>query len=54
MTEDKQANFLSRNPWVYVVLAFVLLLGAWSTLITVAVKNSPEKLELPAKSMTEK
>jgi len=39
-------NFLSRNPWVYVVLAFVLLLTAWSTLITIAVKHSPKVIEV--------
>ena len=38
--------FLAKNPWVYVVLAFDILLGAWSTLITIAVKHSPAKIEL--------
>lgn len=39
----------SRNPlhslWFWVVLAFLLLITAWSTLITYAVKNAPEKIE---------
>jgi hypothetical protein len=38
--------FLSRNPWIYVVLAFALLLGAWSTLITIAVKHTPQQIEV--------
>jgi hypothetical protein len=38
--------FLSRNPWIYVVLAFALLLGAWSTLISIAVKHSPQQIEV--------
>ena len=38
--------FISRNPWLYVVLAFVLLLGAWSALISVAVKISPQQVEV--------
>lgn len=38
--------FVSRNPWIYIVLAFVLLLGAWSTLISVAVKYSPQPIEV--------
>jgi hypothetical protein len=38
--------FLSRHPWIYVVLAFALLLGAWSTLISLAVKHSPQQIEL--------
>ena len=40
------SSFLSRNPWIYVVLAFLLLLTAWSTLITVAVKFSPQQIEV--------
>ncbi len=32
--------FLSRNPWIYVVLAFAVLLGAWSTLIFEVKKDS--------------
>jgi len=40
------AAFVSRNPWIYVVLAFVVLLGAWSTLISVAVKYSPQTIEV--------
>jgi hypothetical protein len=38
--------FLSRHPWIYVVLAFVLLIGAWSTLISIAVKHTPPQIEL--------
>jgi len=38
--------FLNRNPWLYVVLAFALLIGAWSTLITIAVKYSPQQIEV--------
>ena len=40
------AAFLSRHPWIYVVLAFVLLIGAWSTLISIAVKHTPPQIEL--------
>lgn len=40
------AAFVSRNPWIYVVLAFALLLGAWSTLISVAFKYSPQQIEV--------
>jgi hypothetical protein len=38
--------YVSRNPWIYIVLAFVVLLAAWSTLITIAVKYSPEQIEV--------
>lgn len=40
------AAFASRNPWIYVVLAFILLLGAWSTLISIAIKHSPRQIEV--------
>lgn len=43
---QENLSFLNRNPWIYVVLAFVLLISAWSALITLAVKNSPEKIEV--------
>jgi hypothetical protein len=38
--------FLSRHPWIYVVLAFMLLIGAWTTLISIAVKHTPPQIEL--------
>jgi hypothetical protein len=34
------------KPVLLIILAFLLLIGAWSALITVAVKHSPEKIEL--------
>jgi hypothetical protein len=40
------SSFLNRHPWIYIVLAFVLLISAWSALITLAVKNSPETIEV--------
>jgi hypothetical protein len=40
------ATFISRHPWIYVVLAFVVLIGAWSTLITIASKYSPQVIEV--------
>lgn len=43
---ESRPGFLVRHPWLLVVLAFALLLGAWSTLITVAVKNSPQQVEV--------
>lgn len=40
------AEFVSRHPWLYVVLAFAVLLTAWSTLISVAVKFAPQQIEV--------
>jgi len=39
--------FLARNPWIFVVLAFALLIGAWSALITIANKHAPREIEVP-------
>lgn len=35
-----------RPPWIYVILAFVLLISAWSTLIVIASKNRADSIEL--------
>ncbi len=32
----------TRHPWLFVVLAFIILIAMWSTLITIAVRHSPE------------
>jgi hypothetical protein len=45
-TLETRPGFLVRHPWLLVLLAFALLLGAWSTLIAVAVKNSPQQVEV--------
>lgn len=38
---------IAKHPWIYVVLAFLLLIGAWTTLITLAVKHAPQQVEVP-------
>jgi hypothetical protein len=40
------SRFIHRNPWLYIVLAFVLLIAAWSALITIAVKHTPERIQV--------
>lgn len=40
------SQFVYRNPWIYIVLAFVVLLGAWSALISIAVKHTPQQIEV--------
>lgn len=39
-------SLLDRHPWFPFVLAFVLLLGAWTSMIFIAVKNRPEEVPL--------
>lgn len=36
----------ARSLWFWVILAFVLLIAAWATLITIASKNQPEMIEV--------
>jgi hypothetical protein len=48
MSTERPA-FLIRHPWIFVCFAFLLLIGAWSALITVAVKHAPQQIEVNAK-----
>ena len=41
------AAFLARHPWIYVVLAFAILIGAWSVFIVLAHQHAPEQIEVP-------
>ena len=46
-TSEKKKSMLStlnRHPWIYVVVAFSVLIAAWATLIAIAIKNRPEPL----------
>ncbi len=47
--DEKKDGFLVRHPWLFVLLAFALLISAWTALITVAVKHSPQQVELNLK-----
>jgi len=40
------AALLAKHPWLYIVFAFMLLIGAWSTLITIAAKHTPQVIEV--------
>lgn len=44
---ETKPSLLARRPWLLVLFAFILLLGAWSALITIAVKNAPQQIKLP-------
>jgi hypothetical protein len=37
---------LKERPWLFVVLAFMLLIGAWTTMIVLAVNHQPEAIPL--------
>ncbi|MBE7498560.1 MAG: hypothetical protein HS117_26780 [Verrucomicrobiaceae bacterium] len=39
-------GFFGRRPWLWVVAAFVVLLGAWTALFYIAMNNQPEVVPL--------
>lgn len=39
-------GMLRRHPWLWIIVAFLLLIGAWTALISIAVKNKPASIEL--------
>lgn len=43
-------QFIRRNPWIYVVLAFVVLGAAWATLIVLAVGQKTPDIPLQNRS----
>jgi hypothetical protein len=46
---ESSPGFLVRHPWLFVVFAFLVLITAWSALITVAVKCAPQQVEVNLK-----
>ena len=36
----------ARSLWIWVIFAFVLLISAWTLLITIATRNNPEVIEV--------
>lgn len=45
-SNESRSSFFVRHPWVFVLFAFLLLIGAWSALITIAVKNAPQPVKV--------
>jgi len=43
---SSRPGFFLRHPWLFVVFAFALLIGAWTTLISVAAKHAPQVIEV--------
>jgi len=37
-------RFISRNPWIFVVLAFLLLIGAWVAIYILAARVPTQPL----------
>ena len=39
-------TFLKQRPWIWVLIAFVVLFTAWGSFFAIAIKNQPEKIPL--------
>ncbi|RBP46466.1 hypothetical protein DES53_102857 [Roseimicrobium gellanilyticum] len=39
-------KYLAERPWIWVVVSFVVLIGALASFVTTAVKNMPETVSL--------
>jgi hypothetical protein len=48
--EQKPPGLFTRRPWLFVVMAFALLIAAWAAMVTIAVKNGQEKVPVPKKA----
>ncbi len=48
--DEKPPGWFNRRPWLYVLLAFAILLAAWGALITIAFRNAQEKIPVPKHS----
>lgn len=39
-------TFLSKRPWLLIVLAFALLIGGWVFLLKLAAENRPQSVPI--------
>lgn len=46
MEEPSKPRGNARSLWFWVILAFVILISAWSLLIVIASRNQPEVIEI--------
>jgi len=37
--------WLGQRPWIWIIVFFLLFMGAWAGLITIAVRNAPPPIE---------
>ncbi|MCF7788826.1 MAG: hypothetical protein K9N47_22065 [Prosthecobacter sp.] len=44
--KSETLGWVASRPWLWVVLAFVVLLSAWSVLFYIALNNQPEVVPL--------
>ncbi len=42
-----KASWIGRRPWLWVWLAFIVLIAVWTVFIFLAVNHQPEVIPLP-------
>ena len=43
---QNDTNKGARNLWIWVLIAFLVLISAWTALIIIATRNQPEIIEI--------
>ena len=38
-------EMFKNRPWLWIVVAFLLLIGAWTTLISIAITHQPATIQ---------
>ena len=43
---EPKLGFFGKRPWLYVVIAFMIMFTAWGFMFTLAIKHRPETVPL--------
>ncbi len=46
------ANWIQKRPWIFVVVAFLILIASWVVLLKLAATHRPEPVPLDKPSLT--
>ena len=41
---SREPGFFGKRPWLYVVVAFLIMFSAWTVMFTVAIKHQPKSV----------
>ena len=44
-------NWLKKRPWIWIVLAFVVLITSWVWLLRLAIETQPESVPLQTRTV---
>ncbi len=46
-------DFLKKRPWIWVIIAFVILITAWVFLLRLSITHRPESIEFDSVEKSE-